>query len=159
VGFRDLLSFLTTLPVGGRSLEGAADSFPEAPLVGLLVGLAAGGLGGLAGLLWGSCMAGAVYMAAYTLVTGGLHLDGYADVEDVLGSGLRGGEALRVLKDPRRGAHALAMVVVDGIASVAVAAGLYSAAGATGLAAAAAAVLAIDMALAHHVCCLLCPAI
>jgi adenosylcobinamide-GDP ribazoletransferase len=136
-GFRDLLSFLTTLPVGGGSLEGAAESFPEAPLAGLLVGLIAGAIGGLAGILWGPCVAGAAYLASYILVSGGLHLDGYADVEDVLGSGLQGGEALRVLKDPRKGSHALVMVVMNAIVSVVVAAGIYSTGGPLALLAAA----------------------
>jgi adenosylcobinamide-GDP ribazoletransferase len=139
VGFRDLLAFLTTLPVGGGSIEGAAEAFHLAPLAGLAVGLIAGAAGAAAGILWGACMAGAVYLAAYILATGGLHLDGFTDVEDVLGSGLRGGEALRVLKDPRRGSHAVAMLAADALLASAAAAALYSGGGPLVLAAAAAA--------------------
>ncbi|MEB2835666.1 MAG: adenosylcobinamide-GDP ribazoletransferase [Desulfurococcales archaeon] len=138
MGFRDLLSFLTTLPIGGGgSLEGAAEAFPLAPLAGGVVGLMAGLAGAAAGILWGPIVAGVFYSAAYILLTGGLHLDGYADVEDTLGSGLTGGEALRVLKDPRRGSHALVMVAFNLLLSTGAAAAIYTDAGPLGLALAA----------------------
>ncbi len=47
-------------------------------------------------------------LLAHLAVTGGLHLDGLADYSDVLASGARGEEALRVARDPRRGAAAIA---------------------------------------------------
>ena len=129
MGLRDLVSFLTTLPAGRGSLEGAARSFPLAPLVGALTGLLSGIAGAAGAALWGACAGGVLYTVAYILLTGGLHLDGYADVEDVLGSGLRGEEALQVLKDPRRGAHALVMVSAGLLASAALAGALAATGG------------------------------
>ena len=50
---------------------------------------------------------GSLLLALHLAVTGGLHLDGFADYSDALGAGLRGDEALRVMADPRRGGMAL----------------------------------------------------
>ena len=109
MGFRDLLAFLTRLPLGGGSLEGAAESFYLAPLAGLLVG-AASALAGLAGSLASPGLGAAFYLAAHVLLTGGLHLDGLADLGDVYLSGARGDGARRLLKDPRKGAGAIILV-------------------------------------------------
>jgi len=140
LGLRDLLAFLTTLPLGGGSLEGAASSFPLAPVAGLIVGGIAAGLGAVLAPLT-PAGAGLLYAAAYVLVTGALHLDGYADVEDVLASGLRGSDALRVLKDPRRGSHSIAML----------AGGLLASAGAAAALAARGAVILVVSAIEVHV--------
>ena len=110
MGLRDLLAFLTTLPAGGGSLEGAASSFYAAPAVGLIVGSI------VAAAAWAAsyrpALGPAVVVALHALLTGTLNLDGLMDYFDVVGSGLRGQEALRVLKDPRKGAFAVAAAVV-----------------------------------------------
>src|SRR5437016_1160273 len=84
-------AFLTRLPVGGGPLRDAdlGRSIAFFPLVGLVLGLV---LTGLASLL-----------------TGGLHLDGVADVFDALGGG-RGDRQrmLEIMRDSRIGAHGAA---------------------------------------------------
>ncbi len=122
MGLRDLAAFMTALPLGGGSLEAAARSFHMAPVIGALGGLVAGSAAAaLEALGVGEALLlGAVYMAVHLAFTGGLHMDGFADYADVVGSRLRGGEALRVLKDPRRGSFAAAwtaVVVLVGAAS------------------------------------------
>ena len=113
MGLRDLLAFLTTLPVGGGSLEGAARWFWASPLVGALVGLVSAGAAWAAYTGTGSAgVAAAVYLAAHVAITGGLHLDGVADVGDLLHSGLRGEEARRVMRDPRKGAGGVILVTI-----------------------------------------------
>ncbi|GAB6148606.1 adenosylcobinamide-GDP ribazoletransferase [Stetteria hydrogenophila] len=124
-GFRDLLAFATGIPLGGGSVEAAAAAFPLAPLLGALEGLlaslalAALGAAGVPGSL-----AGAVYLVLHVAITGALHLDGFSDYADVVGSRLAGEGALRVLKDPSRGSYALAWTTVALVASAAAAGSL-----------------------------------
>ncbi len=110
MGLRDLVSFMTAIPVGKGSVERAASSFYAVPLIGVIVG----GLVGLVGLALSRqpLVAGAIMTALHLLLTGGLHLDGAADYGDLIGSGAKGEEALRVLKDPRRGSFGIATAAV-----------------------------------------------
>ena len=125
--FRDLLAFMTRLPLGGGSLEGAARCFHLAPLAGLLIAaITYAPLLALGLLEAPAILAGFLYPAVHYIVTGGLHLDGLADYADVWGSGSRGGDALRVLKDPRRGSHAIMAVTVVTLASVGAFTVIYS---------------------------------
>ena len=124
---RDLLAFMTRLPLGGGSLEGAARCFYAAPLLGLAVGsLAFAPLAMLKVVGAPGLLAGSVYPAIHYLLTGGLHLDGLADYADVWGSGARGDVAVRVLKDPRRGSHAIAALATVTLASAGAAASIYA---------------------------------
>jgi len=126
-GFRGLLSLLTTLPVGSSSLEEAAEAFYMAPLAGVVVGL----LIAIAlypvtlltlGFETGWLLVGSVYVTLHVIVTGGLHLDGFADYSDVVGSRASGLRALSILKDPRRGSYAVVAITLNLLLSVASAA-------------------------------------
>lgn len=110
-GFLHALQLLTRLPVRGDAgrPEAAAAWFP---VVGLVVGgLVAGAawLGALADPWLGALMA----LLAWVWVTGGLHLDGLADLADALGAAHRDRERfLAVLADPHLGAFgAMAMML------------------------------------------------
>ncbi len=113
-GFRGLLSLLTTLPVGYTPLSEAASIFYLVPLAGLLEGLLIAlvlsftYMLGVEGVLMGG-----LYVLAHLLITGGIHLDGFADYSDVLGSRAIGSRAQAILKDPRRGSYAIAAVAVN----------------------------------------------
>ncbi len=109
MGLGDLISLLTTIPARG-SREGAAGWFFAAPLVGLLEGLIVS-LVGLALRAW-PLISSACMVLAHVALTGGMHLDGTADYADVIGSHRRGQDALKVLKDPRRGSYGIVAVVV-----------------------------------------------
>ncbi|MEB3787258.1 MAG: adenosylcobinamide-GDP ribazoletransferase [Desulfurococcales archaeon] len=111
MGLRDLLAFMTRLPVGPGSLEGAARSLHLAPLVGLLEGLVvAGVLHALAGV--DRLLAASTALAAHLALTGGLHMDGFSDYAEALAAGARGEAAERILGDARRGSYAIAWTTV-----------------------------------------------
>jgi adenosylcobinamide-GDP ribazoletransferase len=121
-------AFLTRLPVWRGPLRdadlGRAVSF--FPLVGLVLGF---GLTGAAAALAGHLSPWLVAVLLATLLaalTGGLHLDGLADVFDALGGG-RGDRArmLAIMRDSRIGAHgatALTLLLLAKVAALAQAA-------------------------------------
>ena len=91
-GLRLAVTLLTVVPVPGRrdpaapTRQSAGAAMSWAPLVGLaLGGVAAAVL--WAGARWAGPLLGAVLaIAALAALTGGLHLDGLADLADGLGS-------------------------------------------------------------------------
>jgi adenosylcobinamide-GDP ribazoletransferase len=112
-GFRSLLSLLTSIPLGGGNIEDAARSFYAVPVVGALEGLALSAYLCLLKTLGVAAeVAALTYVVAHIALTGGIHLDGLADYSDVLGSRLRGDEAIAVLKDPRRGAYGVLLTAI-----------------------------------------------
>lgn len=103
------LSLLTTLPVRARWEEKtvAGRAMAAYPLVGVLIG---GLLAGLAALLWDSALPlrapllpPALVLLAWVLLTGALHLDGWADCCDALFVPAGRERRLEILKDPRLG--------------------------------------------------------
>ncbi|WP_246213872.1 adenosylcobinamide-GDP ribazoletransferase [Kitasatospora viridis] len=76
---------------GGRAMLAA-------PLVGLVLGALAGGLGALVAPRGGPLLAAVAVLAVLAGLTRGLHLDGLADVADGLGSGKPAEDALRIMK-------------------------------------------------------------
>lgn len=109
-------AFLTRLPIGVRSpsVTDLGRSVAFFPVVGLALGLV---LAGAALLLWGGVtpgVAAVVLVALLAGMTGGLHLDGLADLFDAVGGG-RGDRTrmLEIMRDSRIGAHgAVALVLV-----------------------------------------------
>ncbi len=114
---RDLLvacRFLTALPLPRSAPAGdLGDAARWFPLVGGLLGAilagAALGVDRVAPPLLGAVLV----VAAWALLTGGLHLDGLADTLDGLGGGWSRDEALAIMRDVRTGAYG-----VTGIALV-----------------------------------------
>lgn len=101
------LSFLTTIPmphVGMASDEEMNATLGSFPLVGLLVGLVNAGIF-LVGLkLWSPQIAAWLWLISNALVTGALHLDGWMDTFDALGSRKSRSEMLAIMRDSRIGA-------------------------------------------------------
>ena len=101
-GLRLAFSTLTALPVGppsevDRSVAGRAMAC--APIVGAVLGAAAGAVG--AGLGWWASspvVAAVAGVGTLAALTRGLHLDGLADTADGLGSARPAADALRVMK-------------------------------------------------------------
>ena len=118
-------AFLTRLPVWRGPLRdvelGRSVSF--FPLVGLVLGF---GLTGTAAALAGHMapwLIAVLLAALLAALTGGLHLDGVADVFDALGGG-RGDRArmLEIMRDSRIGAHgatALTLLLIAKVAALA----------------------------------------
>jgi len=114
--------FLTRVPVGRGTFSdgelGRAVGF--FPLVGAVLGLALAGLGAaLADTPLAPSLAALLLVVALALLTGGLHLDGLADLFDALGGG-RGdrGRMLEIMRDSRVGAHGAAALVLVLLAKV-----------------------------------------
>lgn len=105
------VGLLTVLPVPARARAGASLRWATAcfPLVGLLVGA----------LLYGPArvpleppLRAALVLLLWVGLTGGLHEDGWADSMDALFAHVSRDERLRILTDPRIGAHALTGTVL-----------------------------------------------
>ncbi len=117
--FWQAVGFLTRFPVPKRAqtLEGWNDSPKYYPLVGLLLGAAVWLVSRLAELGFGTAsspVAAVLTVAFWIYATGALHLDGWMDLADGLGSQRGRERALEIMKDSRVGA----MGVVAAIALV-----------------------------------------
>lgn len=124
-GFLAAVSFLTRLPVSqAPSLE--ADQGPALacfPLVGLVLGLALVAAEHALSPALSPFVVAALLATLLALLTGGLHLDGVADLCDAAGGG-RGDRArmLEIMRDSRIGAHGatgLALVLIAKTAALA----------------------------------------
>lgn len=99
------LRFLTIIPVPGREATGrgalgrAAAWFPG---VGLALGAALAGLDRALGMLFPPLLSALLAVAAWKVITGGIHLDGLADCLDGLGGGDRE-HRLAIMRDSRIG--------------------------------------------------------
>ncbi len=110
--FRAVLSFLTVIPGGVHSVDLAAKGFSLAPLIGIVIAIPTF----LALELYtfiGKLLAASIAVAIQLLLTGFLHIDGFADTVDGLASRRCGEEMLKIVKDPRRGSFAIAAVCLD----------------------------------------------
>jgi adenosylcobinamide-GDP ribazoletransferase len=115
-------AFLTRLPVWRGPLRdvdlGRSVSF--FPLVGLVLGFVLTGLAAALAGSMGPWLVAVLLVAVLAGLTGGLHLDGFADVFDALGGG-RGDRPrmLEIMRDSRIGAHGAAALNLLLIAKVA----------------------------------------
>jgi adenosylcobinamide-GDP ribazoletransferase len=110
--YLDALSLLTRVPLPARARPGPG-SLPAYPLVGLTLGAVLAVLAVTLPPVLGSWLSGALVTAGLALLTGGLHLDGLADLFDAAGGG-RGDRrrALEIMRDPRVGAHGAAALAL-----------------------------------------------
>lgn len=100
---RALLSavgLFTVIPVRPFDVDRRAASRAMAalPVLGLLLGLAAGAVAGLLGWLTSPLLGAVVGLALLAWLTGALHLDGVADTADGLGSRKPADEALAIMR-------------------------------------------------------------
>lgn len=112
----DSLSFLTILPfpcplAGDQAQDRMVKGLAWFPLVGALIGAAGGGIAWLAWRGFGQAIGAWVALAAMALLTGGLHLDGFADTMDGLGAWKDREKRLEVMRDSRIGATGAAGLV------------------------------------------------
>ncbi len=117
---KSLFSFLTILPVGRGDLELSARAFYLVPMVGLVEGGIAGVLLSLLKLFnLPTDVISALYIATHVTITRGMHLDGYTDYLDAIGSLKRGEDAVRIMKDPRKGSFSITVLIASMIISYA----------------------------------------
>lgn len=81
------------------------------PLVGAILGCLVAGFVWAAWDLWPPYLAGPLGCAWLAFLTRGLHLDGFADMADALGSGAAPERALEIMRDSRSGALGVAALV------------------------------------------------
>jgi adenosylcobinamide-GDP ribazoletransferase len=104
------LSLLTILPIGGQYDGPPGRIFAWFPLVGLVVGTA---VALLAWLPWPSPdLRAFVALAGWIGLTGGLHLDGFADSCDGLLATVPPEHRLEIMHDPRAGSWAVIGLVL-----------------------------------------------
>ncbi|OXY94339.1 adenosylcobinamide-GDP ribazoletransferase [Streptomyces diastatochromogenes] len=128
-GLRFAFGTLSVLPVRVHrwDREAARRGMLGAPVVGLVVGGCAAGLGLLLLLLGaGPLLAAVASVAVPAALTRGLHLDGLADTADGLGSGKPAEEALRIMKQSDIGPFGVLTLVLVLLAQVAALAQLYA---------------------------------
>lgn len=110
------LQFLTRLPLGARETlptDWLARSAKYMPLVGALVGLAAGCVMALAALIIPAPLTTVIGLLTAVALTGALHEDGLVDTFDALGSGAGPQRSLEIMKDSRIGTFgAIALIAV-----------------------------------------------
>jgi len=141
---------LTVLPVGVTrwDREAARAGMLAAPIVGVVVGGCAAGLGLLLLFLGaGPLLAAVGTVAVPAVLTRGLHLDGLADTADGLGSGKPAEDALRIMKQSDIGPFGVLSLVFVLLAQVAVLAQLYGDSWARGAGAAVVSAVAARLAL------------
>jgi adenosylcobinamide-GDP ribazoletransferase len=122
VGFLTALAFLTRIPVARGPIldEELGRSLAFFPLAGAVLGLALAAMTHVFGSVLPPLLLAALAAALLALATGGLHLDGVADLSDAAGGG-RGDRArmLEIMRDSRIGAHGAAALVLILVAKVA----------------------------------------
>jgi len=113
--FLQALSFLTILPVGRYAPPeetNLARSMAFFPLVGLVIGLILSLGNYLFSLLFPQTLALWLTIGLLVFLTRGLHLDGFADTLDGLGSGGTKERMLEVMKDSRIGAFGVVGLIM-----------------------------------------------
>jgi adenosylcobinamide-GDP ribazoletransferase len=106
--------FLTVVPVPGRDLLGVSALGRAAwwfPVVGLLLGIGLDGTLAALQALFPPLLASALLVTAWKAVTGGIHLDGLADVLDGL-AGRDPAQRLAIMRDSRVGVFGAAGLVL-----------------------------------------------
>jgi adenosylcobinamide-GDP ribazoletransferase len=114
-GLRRAFGFLTVYPLRASNTwtpETLGSSMVYYPLVGTCIGLALWGLAVLLSMLFPPPIVSVLLLAGSLLITGGLHIDGLADLIDGLSGSYNREDALRIFKDPHVGSMAVAGVVI-----------------------------------------------
>lgn len=114
-GLRRAFGFLTIYPLRASDTwtpETLGSSMVHYPLVGLFIGLAAWVLYVLLSSLFPPTVAIVLLLGSLAVITGGLHLDGFADTVDGLSGGYSREETLHIFKDPHIGTMAAVAVAL-----------------------------------------------
>jgi adenosylcobinamide-GDP ribazoletransferase len=106
--------FLTVVPVPGREVQGVSALGRAAwwfPVVGFLLGVGLVGTLAVLQALFPALLASALLVTAWKAVTGGIHLDGLADVLDGL-AGRDQAQRLAIMRDSRVGVFGAAGLIL-----------------------------------------------
>jgi adenosylcobinamide-GDP ribazoletransferase len=115
LSFLAALQFLTSIPVPLKrklSPEQLGRATTYFPMVGLIIGIILAILNWLLGFILPSAVVNALLIVALVILTGALHLDGFADTCDGLAGHKPVEERWRVMRDSRTGAFGVVGVVL-----------------------------------------------
>jgi adenosylcobinamide-GDP ribazoletransferase len=105
VHFLGAFAFLTILPVRMPPAHLPGRAFAYFPLVGLVIGVVISGIASVQFVA--RDMSAFLALAAWVILTGGLHLDGFGDSCDGLLATTTPQRRLEIMKDPRAGTYAV----------------------------------------------------
>ncbi len=106
-----LVFFLTIIPSRKRwSIEDAAKGFYLIPVASFIRSMIIVVPAAFAMLCSGPLLFALTLLSLYVFISRGLHIDGLADYLDAVGSLKKGEDALKVMKDPRKGSFAVLAV-------------------------------------------------
>ena len=110
MNFLAAIGFLTSIPVGRRSMEGRslAGCAVYFPLVGLLLGFLLAGIDYGLGRVLPDLLTSAITVALLLLLTGALHFEGFVDACDGLFGGHTRERRLEIMRVKNVGAYAVA---------------------------------------------------
>ncbi len=124
IAFSTRLPLWRTAPAPGGALARAAWAFPIAGILVGLIAVAVYGLAHRAGIpAW---PAAALSVAATLLVTGCLHEDGLADTADGFGGGATREQKLDIMRDSRIGTYGVSVLIIALILRICVLASFFS---------------------------------
>ncbi|MEZ5547855.1 MAG: adenosylcobinamide-GDP ribazoletransferase [Pseudomonadales bacterium] len=108
--------FLTVIPLPATATPDGEDIGQSSlyyPLIGLLLGLSLSATAYVSNLLFTHILSAVLVLTIWVILTGALHLDGFADSVDGWAGGLGSGErTLRIMKDPHCGPMAVTALVL-----------------------------------------------
>lgn len=113
--FLTALQFLTIIPVkakAGKEDINLSDSMSCFPLIGFIIGLILFGAWKIGIIFLPSAVVCALVLATSILLTGALHLDGFADTVDGISGGHEKNEILDIMKTGRVGAMGMVGIVM-----------------------------------------------
>ncbi|UNC92489.1 adenosylcobinamide-GDP ribazoletransferase [Candidatus Contubernalis alkaliaceticus] len=109
------MQFLTRIPVtvkGSIEEDELLKSIYFYPLIGLIIGIILFFINQLVSGVMPSGVIPTVILASLVFLTGGLHMDGFMDTMDALGSGAEKERALEIMKDSRVGAFGVLGAII-----------------------------------------------
>jgi adenosylcobinamide-GDP ribazoletransferase len=115
LSFLSALRFLTVFRIPSRHEESAGDvgsSTAWFPAAGMVIGLILAGLNWVFNLFLPAAVANGLTIVALVLITGAMHLDGFADTCDGLAGNKPAEERWKVMHDSRTGAFGVVGVVL-----------------------------------------------
>lgn len=123
------VTFLTAIPLG-RSIDVAGRDLRRGlilfPVIGAVIGALMAATAWAAALVMPPLVAAVLGVAAGTIVTAAMHLDGLADTADGVGVALAGRDPAAVMHDPRLGTFGGAALALDVLLKVSVLSGLVA---------------------------------
>ncbi|MCK5735470.1 MAG: adenosylcobinamide-GDP ribazoletransferase, partial [Spirochaetaceae bacterium] len=112
----EALRFLSIIPIPGRPPKNSSRVTALYPWAGLILGIITAAGAWAAGWIFSAAGAAVLTVAVRITVTGGLHMDGLADLADGIGGGRNREKRLEIMSDSRLGSFgALALLVMTAL--------------------------------------------